>query len=161
MKTVSIFSKLASLTNQPAPLREKPKPPAGEIQCLILHNLFDTISVRAAVRQLARSLGYSLIDQARVSTAVFEIARHIVLYAGQGKVNIFWREDDLNRQGLEFLCHYCGLNEPRLTLIWQTGGCEPNDRLNFVDLKRLVDEFKFANDPTYGNCITLVKWLKM
>lgn len=134
--------------------------PGGEIQHLSLSNAQDAIIARATVRDLAASLGYNLFDQIRISTAIYEIARDIVVYAGQGEIVITWAEDTLQRKGLRFLCHDSGLSDPRLTAMFQTGGHETHNKLNFMGLQKLVDEFSFAKDPGYGNCVTVIKWIE-
>ncbi len=133
---------------------------SNELARLTLHNALDTIIARTTVRQLATTMGYSLLDRVRISTAIFEIARDFVVYAGEGEIVISWREDDLLNKGLTFLCHDCGRNNPRLAALFQTDGQDNNNKLNFMGLRKLVDEFEYRKDPDNGNCVTLVKWAR-
>ena len=91
-------------------------------------------------------MGYTLLDRVRISTAIFEIARDFVVYAEQGEIVISWREDEPTRKGLTFFCHDCGQNSPKLTSKFQTGGQNSQNRLNFLSLRKLVDEFEFKKD---------------
>src|SRR5580698_3921446 len=47
----------------------------------------DIVSARQAARQLASRSGFNLQDQARLATAVSEIARNAFQYAGAGRVD--------------------------------------------------------------------------
>ena len=41
----------------------------------------DIVAARQAGRELSRSLGFNIVDQTRITTAISELARNIVLYA--------------------------------------------------------------------------------
>jgi serine/threonine-protein kinase RsbT len=143
-------------------IRRKPRKTfsPGVIQRLTLHKPLDAAIARTSVQGLAVDLGYSLIDQVRLSTAIFEIADNIVTHAGQGEIVIYWHEEAYYK-GLQFFCHDRGLHAPQLTAILeQTDGDETERKLNFLSLRQLVDEFKFTEDPEYGNCVTMAVWVE-
>jgi serine/threonine-protein kinase RsbT len=48
----------------------------------------DVIRVRSAGREVARALGFSTVDQTRVATAISELARNALSYAGGGLCTI-------------------------------------------------------------------------
>ncbi|MBN1993191.1 MAG: hypothetical protein JW953_10845 [Anaerolineae bacterium] len=131
----------------------------GVIQRLTLQQPLDVAIARTTVRKLADEVGYSLIDQVRLSTAIFEIADKIVTYAGQGEIVIYWREN-AGRKGLQFVCNDQGLRAAKLTHILQVGCQDSGDKANFLSLSRIVDEYQFTQDPKYGNCITISIWLE-
>lgn len=159
METQTVIPFLAPPVNE----TDKDKPEQvhlfGEVQRLRLHDALDAVIARATVRKLADSLGYSLVDQVRITTAIFEIARDIVTYAGQGEIIIYKCKNDSGRKGLEFFCNDQGLNASRLTSVLQAGGDDTHNKLNFLSLKKLVDQFNVSQDPEYGNCVTIVKWM--
>jgi serine/threonine-protein kinase RsbT len=159
METRETIPSLSPLIN--AQIKGKPKKtfPPGVIQRLTLRKPLDAAIARTTVRGLASDLGYSLIDQVRLSTAIFEIADNIVTHAGQGEIVILWHEEP-QYKGLQFFCNDQGLHVPQLTALLQTGGGETGRNLNFLSLKQLVDEFKFTEDPKYGNCVTMAVWLE-
>ncbi len=159
MKTQTAESYLAPVVNEEVKTRPGQAHPAREIQRLNLHDALDAVIARATVRKLAASLGYSLVDQVRITTAIFEIARDFVTYAGQGEIVISKCKNDSGRTGLEFFCNDQGLNASRLTSMLQVGGDDPHNKLNFLSLRKLVDEFKVTQDPKDGNCVTIVKWM--
>ena len=172
VNTVVIFLQIKqmkislSISTTSMPKKIKPQqtsehlPLTEEVQRLVLDNTLDPIIVRTTVRKLADSLGYSLLDQVRISTAIFEIAQDYVAYAGKGEIIVSWRKDTTQLKGLHFFCHDCGLNDPKLTTILLAGGSETHNKLNFLGLRRLVDEFTFTQDPEYGNCVTVIKWIE-
>ena len=152
-------------TTSPSPLvngQIKGKPQTmlspGAVQRLILQKPLDIAIARTTVRKLADSLGYSLIDQVRLSSAVFEIADNIVACAGRGEIVISWYED-AKHKGLQLFCNDQGLHAPKLTTILQTDGCNPEYRSS-MELKQLVDEFEFKEDEKHGNCVTIALWLE-
>lgn len=69
-----------------------------------IYNDLDIVTARSAVREVARSLGFGTIDQARIATAVSEVARMIFLQAGKGQV-IAREIEQHGRRGIEIECH--------------------------------------------------------
>lgn len=55
----------------------------GELK-IPIKNEYDIVSARQAVRELSRELGFGTVDQVRIATAVSELVRNVVLYAGHG-----------------------------------------------------------------------------
>ncbi len=131
----------------------------GGIYRLTLNNTIDTLNARSLARKLAELFGYNLIDQVQIATAVFEIARDIVIYAGQGEIVVSWREDDGQHKGLEYFCNDDGRHTLALTTVLQTGGDNTCDKLNLLGLRKLMDEFQVAEDVEHGNCVTMIKWM--
>src|SRR6476660_6476748 len=54
--------------------------------CVQILNEWDIVAVRQLGRNMAKELGFRTVDQARITTAISELARNIFLYAGQGEV---------------------------------------------------------------------------
>ena len=48
----------------------------------------DVVAARQAGRELARTLGLGLADQTRLATAISELTRNVVQYAGPGKCTL-------------------------------------------------------------------------
>ena len=67
--------------------RESASGPATNVlDCLPLLREHDLVTARQRARQIARLLGFDNQDQARIATAVSEIARNAVRYARDGSV---------------------------------------------------------------------------
>jgi serine/threonine-protein kinase RsbT len=143
-------------TTQNGPLAETVIP--GQIlHQLSLQNSLDAVVARATVRKLAASLGFGLVEQVRIATAIFEIAYNLVTYAGQGEIVISWHEAE-DRAGLEFLCHDRGLQSSELTNVLETDEPHSYSQMNLLGLRRLADKFEFKKDSHYGNAVKAVIW---
>jgi serine/threonine-protein kinase RsbT len=127
----------------------------GEVERLPLRQPLDVAIARTTARKLAEEVGYSLIDQVRLSTAVFDLAEALVASAAEGELVILWREDD-RRKGLQFFCHDQGRRVPSLTALLQ----KKHDQPDSSDLKALADEVEFIEDARYGHGITMTIWLE-
>ena len=49
---------------------------------------WDIVAARQLGRNMAKELGFGTVDQARITTAISEMARNIYLYAGKGEIRI-------------------------------------------------------------------------
>src|SRR4051794_16553914 len=117
----------------------------------------DTVAVRQRARHIAALLGFDSQDQTRIATAVSEITRNAVNYAGGGQV--------------EFLVE--GRTTPQLFLvrISDTGpGIRELDRvlegsyrsetgmgIGLTGARRLMDQFEIKSQPGVGTTVTLKK----
>jgi serine/threonine-protein kinase RsbT len=134
---------------------------SGEVYQINLSRSLDPILARATVHRLAAELGYSLADQVRPATAVFQIAWDFVTFAGQGKICISWQENADRCRGLRINFSDNGKNTDTLALMLKTGGgFNTRDRLNYFGLKHLVDEYEIGQDSGQGNSVTIIKWLE-
>ena len=61
-----------------------------------IHTEWDIVAARQLGRNEAKKVGFGTVDQARITTAISELARNIYLYAGAGKIEI----ERLNEDGL-------------------------------------------------------------
>src|SRR4029453_8999092 len=57
----------------------------------------DVVKVRQTVREWSVSCGFSLVDQTKIVTAASELARNVVLYAGEGTVRLEALNDGARR----------------------------------------------------------------
>ncbi len=74
-----------------------------QYQHLHVHTEHDVISLRQAVRQMARSVGLGLPEQARITAAISEIARALLLDGGTSRFIIQVVDQD-PRPALEVVC---------------------------------------------------------
>lgn len=154
--SVPPFAPLSPDINEPAP---EPVCLAREVQRLSVQSSLDMIIARTTVRKLADTLGYSFDGQVRLSMAISEIARHLLTFAGRGKIVISWREDSPECKGLEFFCYDDDSHGSWLNAVLQAGDNGTHNTLNLMSLKKLSDIFKLTEHPEYGSCVTIVKWI--
>lgn len=56
--------------------------------CVMIMNEWDIVAARQLGRHAAKELGFGAVDQARITTAISELARNIYHYANGGKIYI-------------------------------------------------------------------------
>ncbi|MBU0493261.1 MAG: anti-sigma regulatory factor [Chloroflexi bacterium] len=118
----------------------------------------DIVNARVAGRELARALGFGVIDQARVATAISELARNIVLYAGSGVV-VLNQIHDGRRVGLEAVCIDAGPGIVDIDLALRDGYSTSHGLgMGLPGTRRLMDEFEIESAPGQGTRITIRKW---
>jgi serine/threonine-protein kinase RsbT len=129
-------------------------------QRILIRSDLDIVNARVGGRDLAKALGFGVIDQARVATAISELARNVVLYAGKGEV-ILRRVGDRGRVGLEAVCVDRGPGIPDVSLAMRDGYSTSNGLgMGLPGTKRLMDEFEIESAIGEGTKVTIRKWLR-
>ncbi len=132
----------------------------SEKECIVVRNDLDIITARVAGRNMAAKLNFSTIDQARVATAISELARNIVLYAGEGKVTLLAIENN-GSVGLEIICTDEGPGIANVTEVLEGKVASTKGLgMGLPGAKRLMDEFEVASEVGVGTTVTARKWLK-
>ena len=120
----------------------------------------DIVTARVEGRELAKELGFGVIDQARIATAISELTRNIVQYAEQGEA-IMRRIEASGRIGLEIICQDEGPGIPDVDLAMQDGfSTSTSLGMGMPGAKRLMDEFEIASEVGFGTTVTIRKWLR-
>lgn len=101
-------------------------------------------------------IGLSKFTSVKVATAVSELARNIVFYAGKGTVELRATRDDRGA-GLQIIAvdQGPGIDAKKLQEIW--GGTYKSQRgmgKGLVAVKKLVDEFSLDTAPGRGTTVT-------
>lgn len=112
------------------------------------------------VKAMARQMGFNQADQTRIETVTFELARNIVLYAGEGVIEV-QPVTQGQRRGLRIqaLDHGPGIADIEQALedgYTTSGGLG----LGLGGARRMMDEFHIASAPGQGTRVTVIKWLK-
>jgi serine/threonine-protein kinase RsbT len=124
----------------------------------VIRSDLDIVIARTMARDAAKALGFGAIDQARIATAVSELARNIFLYAGTGNVTV--REvEKPGKKGIEIVCEDQGPGIPNIDLVMQDGYSTSRGMgLGLPGAKRLMDEFTVQTQLGGGTTITCRKW---
>lgn len=121
---------------------------------------WDIVSARQNGRQLAKELGFGSVDQARIATAVSELARNIYLYAATGEIII----TPVSKDGEIGLKITAKDNGPGIIDIRQAmeDGFTTSGGLGagLPGVRRLMEEFTIESEPNQGTRITATKWLR-
>jgi serine/threonine-protein kinase RsbT len=123
-------------------------------------NEWDIVAARQLGRNVAKELGFGTVDQARITTAISELARNIYLYAGQGQICIE-KIYDGGKAGLKIIAadNGPGINDIRQVMedgFSTSGGLGAG----LPGVKRLMDEFDIDSSPGSGTDIIATKWLR-
>lgn len=106
----------------------------------------------------AQKLGFSLVDQTRITTAVSELVRNIVKYAGKGMVDVEGIESGA-RKGIRIICRDEGPGIPDVDLAMKEGYTTGNGLgYGLPGAKRLVDQFDLWSETGKGTRVTIIKW---
>ncbi len=128
--------------------------------CVDVRNEWDIVSARQLGRDLSKELGFSSVDQARITTAISELARNIYLYAGKGKVCIE-PVKDVNRSGLQIIASDTGPGIQDIRKVMQDGFTTSGGLgAGLPGVKRLMDEFSINSSVDIGTEILITKWLR-
>jgi serine/threonine-protein kinase RsbT len=124
----------------------------------VIRSDLDIVIARTLARDSARALGFGPIDQARIATAVSELARNIFLYAGTG--NVIVREvEKPGRKGIEIVCEDQGPGIADIDLVMQDGYSTSRGMgKGLPGAKRLMDDFSIRSQQGIGTTITCRKW---
>jgi serine/threonine-protein kinase RsbT len=119
---------------------------------------FDIIKARARARVFAEELGFGIVDQTRIATAVSEIARNALVYGGGGKMTLSTIK---GRKGLEIVIidHGPGIPNVDRVLVESYPKRGIGLGLGLQGAKRLMDEFCIDSKPGVGTKVTMRKWL--
>jgi serine/threonine-protein kinase RsbT len=118
----------------------------------------DVVTARQRARELAAPLGLSSTELIVIATAISEIARNVVSYAGQGEV-ILGLIRQGRRQGLSVVAQDEGPGIADLTLAMQDGYSTGGGLgMGLPGARRLMDEFEVITEPGKGTRVTMRKW---
>jgi serine/threonine-protein kinase RsbT len=125
-----------------------------------INNEFDIVLARQKGREVSKELQFGGVDQARITTAISELARNIYLYAGSGQITISVLEEN-GRRGIQIsaIDEGPGINDIRMVLqdgFSTSGGLGAG----LPGVKRLMDSFDIDSMPGSGTRITITKWAR-
>ncbi|HET7579592.1 MAG TPA: anti-sigma regulatory factor [Bacillales bacterium] len=128
--------------------------------CVEVKDEWGVVNARQLGRDLAKQLGFGSVDQARITTAISEVARNIYLYAPGGQICI----EIVKQPGQAGLKLTASDNGPGIQDIRKAmeDGYTTSGGLGagLPGVKRLMDEFTIRSDAGEGTEITAMKWLR-
>ncbi|TCT20389.1 serine/threonine-protein kinase RsbT [Melghiribacillus thermohalophilus] len=128
--------------------------------CVNIEKEWDIVSARQLGRNLARKLGFGTVDQARIATAISELARNIYLYAGSGEI-YFDIVEDHPKKGIRIRAIDQGQGIEDIGKVMKDGYSTSGGLgAGLPGVKRLMDEFHISSVPGAGTEVEVVKWLR-
>jgi serine/threonine-protein kinase RsbT len=120
----------------------------------------DILTARQCGRELAEEIGFSTSDLTVLVTAISEIARNIVQYAGSGEVTIGVVRDGADR-GIAVVATDQGPGIPDVEQAMRDGFSTGRSLgLGLPGARRLMDEFDLDSEPGRGTTVTMRKWMR-
>jgi serine/threonine-protein kinase RsbT len=127
-------------------------PPSARFALIPIRIEDDITRARSESRELASKLGFSVVGRTRLVTAVSELARNIVLYAGEGQIELKLLTSP---QGLSVVARDRGPGIPNLEQIMSG---EYKSRLGMGlglrGVKRIADRFEIQTAPGQGTTVS-------
>ena len=118
----------------------------------------DIVEARQKGRDVAAQMGFALTDLALIATAISELARNIVRYAGQGEILIQPVEGS-SRRGIVLVARDEGPGIDNVDQAMQVGYSTAGGLgLGLPGVRRLMDEFEIASERGRGTTVTIKKW---
>ena len=118
----------------------------------------DIVLARQKGRALATELGFGSGDATLIATAISELARNIVSYAGKGQITLT-RVNGVNRQGLSVIASDNGPGIPDIRQALRDGFSTSGSLgLGLPGVRRLMDEFEITSQSGRGTTVVVKKW---
>lgn len=126
---------------------------------MLIANYEDIILARQKVKTLMNEMGFSVLAQTRVITAVSELARNIVVHADQGIMTTH-QVTRKNRKGVESVFEDQGPGISNIDQAMQEGFSTSGSLgLGLSGAKKLCNEFHIESVPGKGTRITITEWM--
>jgi len=118
----------------------------------------DIVTARLQGRELAERLGFTKGEATLIATAISELARNIVQYAGHGDIMLRVAANRTHA-GIVVVARDRGpgIVDPDLALrpgFSTSGGLG----LGLPGVRRIMDEFQITSNPRDGTTVTVTKW---
>jgi len=132
--------------------------PHGDIRVTIASDS-DLLAVRQSVRALALELGFSVTQTVEIVTALSEMARNMLAYAGRGEL-VVQRLRKGDRQGLLITARDEGPGIPDVQKAMLDGYSTSGGLgMGLPGIRRLMDDFTIVSALQKGTTVTVEKWL--
>ncbi|MBQ0140669.1 MAG: anti-sigma regulatory factor [Kurthia sp.] len=121
---------------------------------------WDIVEARQLGRNEAKKIGFGAVDQARITTAISELARNIYLYAESGSISIEMIEIE-DKKGIVITAKDEGPGIEDIRLVMQDGySTSQGLGAGLPGVRRLMDDFEIQTEVDEGTIVKITKWLR-
>lgn len=140
------------------PTNEKKKN-KGSSRSFNIRSDMDVVQTREYGRNLAAKIGFDRNDQTLVATAISEICRNIIEYAGSGEITIE-HINSKSRKGIVITAEDDGPGIADVKKACQEGFSTGRGMgVGLSGTKRIMDEFDVQSEMGKGTIVKMSKWL--
>lgn len=140
----------------PAHLNDEPLEPVPAT--VRIRSAREVLQASDTARQTARRIGFSALDQTKIATAVSELARNILLYVGDGEVQVTVLTAP--RRGIEIVAVDTGKGIADVSLVMDADyQSRTGMGKGLKGTKRLMDNLEIVTRPGAGTTVTARKFL--
>ena len=119
----------------------------------------DIVTARQQGRSLAQQLGFVGSDLTVIATAISELGRNILMYAGSGEIVLRVAQTG-SRRGIVVVAQDQGPGIPDIPLAMQDAySTSQSLGLGLPGTRRLMDDFAIDSVVGRGTTVTVKKWL--
>ena len=131
---------------------------AGEARVHIRSSA-DIVVARQQGRELASRIGFSNSNLTMIATAISEVARNIVEYAGEGDITVKLIREG-NRTGVKIVASDDGPGIADLAAVMRDGFSTGQGMgMGLPGARRLMDDFEISSEIAKGTTVVMKKWL--
>ena len=119
------------------------------------------VAARQQARETAKELGFGLVDQSRIATAVSELTRNVVRYATDGQGDVLIRElgPSAKGVGIEVVVRDDGPGIANIEQAQREGFSTGTGLgMGLPGTRRLMDEMVIDSAPGRGTTVSIRKW---
>ncbi|MDR3411690.1 MAG: ATP-binding protein [Formivibrio sp.] len=126
--------------------------------CVPICSEADLVTARLRGREIASALHFSSSELTLIATAISEVTRNIISYAGKGELKLGLVRQG-QKTGVMIVARDNGPGIADLYSAMQDGYSTSGGLgLGLPGSKRLMDEFEIASDVGKGTTVTMTKW---
>src|SRR5690625_631549 len=128
--------------------------------CVKINNEWDIVGARQLGREIAKEMGFGIVDQARIATAISELARNIYLYTDEGKI-CFNTITTKNQKGICLIAIDTGPGIKDISKVIQDGYTTSGGLgAGLPGVKRIMDFFDVKSEVGKGTRVKTIKWVR-
>ncbi len=128
--------------------------------CVDIKKEWDIVGARQLGREIAKDIGFGTVDQARIATAISELARNIYLYAEQGQI-CFEVIETIDRKGICIMANDSGPGIDDIGQVMRDGYTTSGGLgAGLPGVKLLMDDFDLDSVENKGTKIKTTKWVR-
>jgi len=132
----------------------------GDERVLKVQKDLDVIYIREVGREVSAEIGFGVLDQTRITTAISELARNVIVHADCGLV-VIKKIQTGDKIGIVIICKDEGPGIEDIDKALKEGYTSSGGLgIGMAGARRLMDEFHVESIPEKGTTVVVKKWLK-